>query len=229
MIKRHNDLLSPLISPHQGNLIEIIGDALLASFEEPSKAVACAVRMQEVLAQDNQGRPEQDQVQIRIGLNLDPGFVEAGHVYGVVVHIAERIRSLAEGRQILISESVYRALQTGRDPLCVFLDKVQVKGKEGDIKVYRVVWRAEEEMQRPVLREAQVQGDLVLEVSREAGKQRVAQEIKQRIAVMQRGVGGITKGQAVTYTLSDGKKIQKVTEVVTGTGSVVRAVSFHHK
>jgi hypothetical protein len=37
-------------------------------------------------------------------------------------------------------------------------------------------------------------------------------------AVMQCGVGGITKGQAVTYTLSDGKKIQKVTEVVTGTG-----------
>jgi hypothetical protein len=39
-------------------------------------------------------------------------------------------------------------------------------------------------------------------------------------------MGGITKGQAVTYTLSDGKKIQKVTGVVTGTGSVVRAVSF---
>jgi len=68
-----------------------------------------------------------------------------------------------------------------------------------------------------------------METGDEAGKQRVAQEIKQRIAVMQRGVGGVTKGQAVTYTLSDGKKIQKVTEVVTGTGSVVRAVSFHHR
>ena len=45
----------------------------------------------------------------------------------------------------------------------------------------------------------------------------------------QRGVGGITKGPAVTYTLSDGKKIQKVTEVVTGTGSVVRGVSFQHR
>ena len=42
-------------------------------------------------------------------------------------------------------------------------------------------------------------------------------------------VGGITKGQSVTYTLSDGKKIQKVTDVVTGTGSVVRAVSFLHR
>ncbi len=47
--------------------------------------------------------------------------------------------------------------------------------------------------------------------------------------MMQRGVGGVTKGHEVTYTLSDGKKIQKVTDVVTGTGSVVRAVSFLHR
>jgi hypothetical protein len=46
---------------------------------------------------------------------------------------------------------------------------------------------------------------------------------------MQRGVGGIVKGRTVIYSLSDGKKIQKVTDVVTGTGSVVRAVSFQHR
>jgi hypothetical protein len=48
-------------------------------------------------------------------------------------------------------------------------------------------------------------------------------------AIMQRGVVGIVKGNSVTYTLSDGNKIQKVTDVVTGTGSVVRAVSFQHR
>ncbi len=75
-----------------------------------------------------------------------------------------------------------------------------------------------------------IQGLLAkMEGTDDAGKQRVSQEIKQRIAIVQRGVGGITKGQAVTYTLSDGKKIQKVTDVVTGAGSVVRAVSFLHR
>jgi hypothetical protein len=75
-----------------------------------------------------------------------------------------------------------------------------------------------------------IQGLLAkMEAVDDAAKKRVAQEIKQRIAIVQRGVGGITKGQAVTYTLSDGKKIQKVTEVVTGTESVVRAVSFLHR
>jgi CHAT domain-containing protein len=75
-----------------------------------------------------------------------------------------------------------------------------------------------------------IQGLLAkMEAVDDVGKKRVAQEIKQRIATVQRGVGGITKGQTVTYTLSDGKKIQKVTEVVTGTESVVRAVSFLHR
>jgi CHAT domain-containing protein len=75
-----------------------------------------------------------------------------------------------------------------------------------------------------------IQGLLAkMEAVDDAGKKRVAQEIKQRIATVQRGVGGITKGHTVTYTLSDGKKIQKVTEVVTGTESLVRAVSFLHR
>jgi hypothetical protein len=53
--------------------------------------------------------------------------------------------------------------------------------------------------------------------------------VKQGWCLDDHGVRGTTKGQAVTYTLSDGKKIQKVTEVVTGTGSVVRAVSFDYR
>ena len=68
-----------------------------------------------------------------------------------------------------------------------------------------------------------------MDIANAFAKKRAWQVIKERVAVMQRGVGGITKGDAVTYTLSDGKKIQKVTDVVTGTGSVVRAVSFLHR
>lgn len=61
------------------------------------------------------------------------------------------------------------------------------------------------------------------------GQQRASAVIKELIAVIQRRVCDIAKGYEVTCTLSDGKKIQKVTDVVMGTGSVVRAVSFHHK
>jgi len=68
-----------------------------------------------------------------------------------------------------------------------------------------------------------------MESTDDAGQKNASQQIRQSIAVMQRGVGGVTKGQTVTYSLSDGKKIQNVTDVVEGTGSVVRAVSFQHR
>ena len=58
-----------------------------------------------------------------------------------------------------------------------------------------------------------------MDIANAFAKKHASQEIKERIAVKQRGVGGITKGATVTYTLSDGKKkIQKVTDVVNGHG-----------
>lgn len=66
-----------------------------------------------------------------------------------------------------------------------------------------------------------------MEAADEGGKRRFSQEIKQKI--VQRGVAVVAKGQSATYTLSDGKKIQKVTEVVTGTGTAVRALTFQHR
>ncbi len=59
------------------------------------------------------------------------------------------------------------------------------------------------------------------------GKRHVSQELKRKI--VQRGLAVVDKGPAATFALSDGKTIQRVTEVVTGTGSVVRAVSFQHR
>jgi class 3 adenylate cyclase/CHAT domain-containing protein len=173
MIQRHNDLLIPLLSKYQGKLIEIIGDAIFGSFDEPSKAVTCAVKMQQTLAQANHGRSEQDHIQVRIGINMGAGYVEGSRVRGIVVNIAERIKSLAGAGQILISESVYQRLQPGRDPLCTFVDKVSVKGIAEEIKVYQVLWRnggKDEGIRHSALRKGGPAGvDLILEASRENG------------------------------------------------------------
>jgi class 3 adenylate cyclase len=177
MIKRHNDLLIPLIAKHQGNLINTMGDGLLASFEAPSKAVACSVEMQEALVRHNEGRAEKDHIQVRIGINMGPGYVESGNVYGIVVNTAERVKSLAGAFQILVSESVYQSLQPGKDPLCTFLDKVRVKGIDQEIKVYQVMWRKGERVlgaRRSAQRERRSEGELVIEASRENGHIKVS-------------------------------------------------------
>ena len=176
MIQRHNDLLLPLVAQHQGKLIKTMGDGLLVSFESPPAAVACAEHMLEALFRDRQGRPERNHIPIRIGIHTGPGFVDVSDVYGIVVNTAERIKSLAAPGQILISEAVYDTLQPGRDTFCTFVDKVQVKGIEEDIKVYQVMWTGVERRQAvrgKVRRESGIGGEIVLEASRENGSVKI--------------------------------------------------------
>ncbi len=63
----------------------------------------------------------------------------------------------------------------------------------------------------------------------DAERKRLSGEIKQQIQIVERGVGGMAKGKTVSYPMSDGRHIQKVTEVVAGSGAVVRAISFEHR
>jgi hypothetical protein len=63
----------------------------------------------------------------------------------------------------------------------------------------------------------------------QAERKQLSGEIRQRIGIVERGVGGVAKGKVVSYTLSDGRTIQKVTDVVAGSGAVVRAISFEHR
>jgi CHAT domain-containing protein len=75
-----------------------------------------------------------------------------------------------------------------------------------------------------------IRGLLVrMEKANEAERNHLSGEIKQRIKIVERGVGGIAKGKSVSYPLSDGRLVRKVTEIVAGTGAVVRALSFRHE
>ncbi len=62
-----------------------------------------------------------------------------------------------------------------------------------------------------------------------AERKRLSGQIRQQIQIVERGVGGVAKGKTVSYPLSDGKLVQKVTDVVAGSGAVVRAISFEHR
>jgi hypothetical protein len=63
----------------------------------------------------------------------------------------------------------------------------------------------------------------------EAERKRLSGEIRQQIQIVERGVGGVATGKTVNYPLSDGRLVQKVTEIVAGSGAAVRAISFEHR
>ena len=138
MIKRHNDLLFPIITAHEGTVVKIIGDAIMASFQEPLSAVRAAVAMQRALRDANRQQEAAKQIHIRVGINSGYGLVETHDVFGDVVNVAARVVSRTLHDQILIAKATYDRLP---DTIpCQPLGAATVKGKETPLDVFEVLW-----------------------------------------------------------------------------------------
>jgi adenylate cyclase len=152
-----------IVFEHGGTLDKFIGDALMALWGAPlaraddaDRATRAAMAMQRRLEQlDEEWRREGRQT-VQIGIGLDVGDVFAGNigserrleytVIGDAVNTAARLCSEASPGEILVSESLYRAL-TSPPPVEVLVPQL-LKGKAQPVPVYRVDWKETEE--RPV-------------------------------------------------------------------------------
>lgn len=145
MVQKHNEMLFPVITEHQGRVIKTIGDAIMAAFESPVEAVRAGIVMQQCLYDYNSKKKDKkDQIHIRIGINTGEGLVEKNDVYGDVVNVAARVESLAEPDEVLVSFPVYEEARKTDDIICRYARQTKVKGKEEPIEVYRVIWADEE-------------------------------------------------------------------------------------
>src|SRR3954471_24300415 len=111
MVDGCNGLISEIVRRRGGNVIKTIGDAVMASFDEPVESVAGAIEMQESIYADGLTKPLQDRVSIRIGLNYGLGIVKPDDVFGDVVNVASRVESVGQPEQIVISDSLYEIVK----------------------------------------------------------------------------------------------------------------------
>src|SRR5919109_3950771 len=83
-IQRHHDLLSPLVSAHGGRVVKTIGDAVMAAFEAPRRALDCALAMQQKLWETNHSQPKEEdpRLQTKISLHYGSALVEENDIYG---------------------------------------------------------------------------------------------------------------------------------------------------
>ena len=100
------------IESHQGRVIDMAGDSVLAVFETATGAVAAALAIQETLAATEGAVPKDRRMRFRIGLHLGDVIEKAdGTVYGDGVNIAARLEGLAEPGGVTVSEGVQVALR----------------------------------------------------------------------------------------------------------------------
>ncbi len=67
-IQRHHDIVLPAIREHGGEVLDIMGDGVMASFESTLSAVKSAVAVQTRLDEHNRSAPAADWIRVRIGL-----------------------------------------------------------------------------------------------------------------------------------------------------------------
>jgi class 3 adenylate cyclase/CHAT domain-containing protein len=163
MIHQHNSIVMPLIEKHNGTLLKTIGDATMSLYENAADGLRAATEIQKSLLAYNQGRPAGEQIKVRCGLNCGIGLVENNDVYGDVVNVTARIESQASAGDIFISEQIYEELRRDDEFIFRFVNAAKVKGKDEPIKIYRLVWNAED------LKLGKARGGISLVSSRRAG------------------------------------------------------------
>ena len=107
LLRAHrSELMEPLIANHAGRIVKLMGDGALAEFPSVVDAIACAVAIQQGMAERNAGLVGDKRIDLRIGVNLGDLIIEGDDLYGDGVNVAARLESLAEPGGICISGTV---------------------------------------------------------------------------------------------------------------------------
>ncbi len=212
ILNAYFEVMVEVVLKYNGTINEIIGDALLVIFGAPQdmpdrsqRAIACAIEMQNAMAQVNEENRMKGLPELEMGIGINETEVIVGNIgsskrskYSVVgsgVNMASRIESYTVGGQILISESVRQEvgeilrIDTQRDVL--------PKGAETPLRIYEVGGIAgrfnlalEEKGKTPVALTRRIQ----LRITVLEGKDVVKKGLKGVIAQLSKNCAEITLG-----------------------------------
>jgi class 3 adenylate cyclase len=127
-----------LVAKHGGRIVKTMGDGVLLEFPSVVEAVECAVAVQAVMAQRNEGVPQDRRMLFRIGINLGDILIEDDDILGDGVNIAARLEGIAEPGGICISSSAYEQVRGKLTRDFVDLSEHSLKNIARPVRVYAV-------------------------------------------------------------------------------------------
>jgi len=109
LVNAHFRVLHEIVAGEAGAGVKTIGDAVMATFPTPDRAVAAALRMREAMRAFNEAR-SRDDLLLKIGIHEGPCLAvvlnERQDYFGTTVNIAARVQALADSRTILATGPV---------------------------------------------------------------------------------------------------------------------------
>jgi TolB-like protein/class 3 adenylate cyclase len=127
------------IESHQGRVIDMAGDSVLAVFETATGAVTAAMAIQHDLHAASLPLPTERRMLFRIGVHLGDVIEKAdGTVYGDGVNIAARLQGLARPGGITVSDAVKVALRGRVSAIFEDRDEQTVKNIPEPVRAYAI-------------------------------------------------------------------------------------------
>jgi class 3 adenylate cyclase len=152
LLRSHNAIIREALKAHGGSEIKHTGDGIMASFSTASKALECAVAIQQAFRERNaavgaalappqgaaSGAPTPfEPLLVRIGLNAGEPVAEDEDLFGTAVQLAARVCARAEPGQVLAA-NVVRELAAGKGFLFSDMGDVVLRGFEDPVRLYEV-------------------------------------------------------------------------------------------
>ncbi|HYZ40903.1 MAG TPA: adenylate/guanylate cyclase domain-containing protein [Stellaceae bacterium] len=109
LVRAHFQVLNEIVAAEAGAIVKTIGDAVMATFPTPDRALAAALRMREAMRKLNDGRGREDLL-LKIGIHEGPCLAvvlnDRQDYFGTTVNVAARVQALADSRAILATRPV---------------------------------------------------------------------------------------------------------------------------
>jgi class 3 adenylate cyclase len=109
LVRAHFRVLNDIVATEAGAVVKTIGDAVMATFSTPDRAIAAALRMRDAMRHLNNGRNGEDLL-LKIGIHEGPCLAvvlnDRQDYFGQTVNIASRVQALADSRSILATRPV---------------------------------------------------------------------------------------------------------------------------
>lgn len=141
LLQRHVDRVESVLADGLGRIVDTAGDGAFLCFPDVDAAARALVALQRAIAVDNDDRPLEHRLAVRIGLHFGAALSDGRQVSGDAVNFSARVASSAAPGEIRLSASAHGALSdVGLRLRCRRQRGVALKGVVDPVELLVLDW-----------------------------------------------------------------------------------------
>lgn len=145
LVRSHFQVLQEIVVSEAGAVVKTIGDAVMATFPTPDRALAAAIKMRDAMRDLNEKSGREDLL-LKIGVHEGPCIAvtmnDRQDYFGQTVNIASRVQGLATSQAIFVTSAVMEDKNSAgilaANSLKPVSQNMALRGIEREVRIYAI-------------------------------------------------------------------------------------------